>query len=278
MAYVETGSDLEIVKVIDGTEYQLLDTQISIGRHNDDYIYDMKFRVENNGDDVDLKVKIWETSDSDDWAENGSEPETWESVTDNGTTGGDPITGAGRYGFHYHLYRNRYIYTDDYSATIIGGGSGAMIPGDLNADGVVNIGDLGILAAAYGQVGDVLGDLNKDGAVNVGDLGILAANYGSSAQGGGVMAVSGLGYTAPADVTAPVDALGSVSGLTSASIIPEGSQIVTTAPTMIADVLSPLETTQSTTEVKTVITDAETTTEDVVDVLSIANLGPFSMI
>ena len=64
------------------------------------------------------------------------------------------------------------------------------IPGDANEDGVVNVGDLGILAANYGrdlQAQGVpqaqwwgLGDFNEDGMVNVGDLGILAANYGSS--------------------------------------------------------------------------------------------------
>ena len=63
------------------------------------------------------------------------------------------------------------------------------LPGDANLDGVVNVGDLGILAANYGRnlIQSVpqaewwgLGDFNNDGVVNVGDLGILAANYGSS--------------------------------------------------------------------------------------------------
>lgn len=55
--------------------------------------------------------------------------------------------------------------------------------GDFNADGVVNIGDLGILASNYGQ--DEMtwgtGDTNFDGIVNIGDLGILATNYGAGA-------------------------------------------------------------------------------------------------
>jgi hypothetical protein len=56
------------------------------------------------------------------------------------------------------------------------------IPGDANDDGVVNVGDLGILAANYGGSDKTWeqGDFNGDGLVNVGDLGILAANYGSS--------------------------------------------------------------------------------------------------
>ena len=56
------------------------------------------------------------------------------------------------------------------------------IPGDANGDDVVNVGDLGILAANYGGSDKTWeqGDFNGDGLVNVGDLGILAANYGSS--------------------------------------------------------------------------------------------------
>jgi hypothetical protein len=58
------------------------------------------------------------------------------------------------------------------------------LPGDANGDGVVNVGDLGILAGNYGTLTGAtwaMGDFNGDGAVNVGDLGILAGNYGSSA-------------------------------------------------------------------------------------------------
>ena len=54
------------------------------------------------------------------------------------------------------------------------------LAGDANLDGIVNVGDLGILAAHYGQSNCTWaqGDFNDDGIVNVGDLGILAANYG----------------------------------------------------------------------------------------------------
>jgi hypothetical protein len=57
------------------------------------------------------------------------------------------------------------------------------IPGDANGDGMVDVGDLGILAANYGGSGKTwaLGDFNGDGLVDVGDLGILAANYGTGA-------------------------------------------------------------------------------------------------
>jgi hypothetical protein len=55
-------------------------------------------------------------------------------------------------------------------------------PGDANKDGMVDVGDLGILAANYGGTGKAWeqGDFNGDTLVDVGDLGILAANYGSS--------------------------------------------------------------------------------------------------
>jgi hypothetical protein len=54
------------------------------------------------------------------------------------------------------------------------------IPGDSNGDGIVDVGDLGILAANYGGTGKAWeqGDFNNDGVVDVGDLGILAAHYG----------------------------------------------------------------------------------------------------
>jgi hypothetical protein len=56
----------------------------------------------------------------------------------------------------------------------------AVIAGDANDDGAVDVGDLGILAANYGQSNRTWaqGDFNGDGAVDVGDLGILAAHYG----------------------------------------------------------------------------------------------------
>ena len=60
-----------------------------------------------------------------------------------------------------------------------------VVSGDANLDGVVNVGDLGILAANYGASNKLWneGDFNNDGAVNVGDLGILAANYGTGVNG-----------------------------------------------------------------------------------------------
>jgi uncharacterized protein (DUF2141 family) len=60
----------------------------------------------------------------------------------------------------------------------------SFIPGDANGDGLVDVGDLGILAANYGGSGKswAQGDFNGDGLVDVGDLGILAAHYGSGSD------------------------------------------------------------------------------------------------
>jgi hypothetical protein len=61
-----------------------------------------------------------------------------------------------------------------------------LLPGDANNDGLVDVGDLGILAANYGRTSGgtwTTGDFNGDGAVDVGDLGILAAHYGQGVSG-----------------------------------------------------------------------------------------------
>jgi hypothetical protein len=59
------------------------------------------------------------------------------------------------------------------------------IPGDANGDEIVDVGDLGVLAANYGSSGKnwSQGDFTGNGVVDVGDLGILAANYGSGTSG-----------------------------------------------------------------------------------------------
>jgi hypothetical protein len=61
-----------------------------------------------------------------------------------------------------------------------------VAPGDANADGQVDIGDLGILNSNYGRIGATwaMGDFNLDGVVDIGDLGILNSHYGYQAAGG----------------------------------------------------------------------------------------------
>jgi hypothetical protein len=110
----------------------------------------------------------------------------WESITSS-MSGYDHATGA-----------NTFKATTDYMVVITkyGSTSGVQVawdnihvvlkaPGDANADGAVDVGDLGILAANYGKTSGANwseGDFNGDGAVDVGDLGILAANYGTGSS------------------------------------------------------------------------------------------------
>jgi hypothetical protein len=67
---------------------------------------------------------------------------------------------------------------DDDGVWIVDMGSdefGSIIPGDLDRDGCVGHGDLGILLSSWGSSG---GDLDGDGNTNQGDLGILLAHWG----------------------------------------------------------------------------------------------------
>jgi hypothetical protein len=54
-------------------------------------------------------------------------------------------------------------------------------PGDLNADGVVDLSDLGVLLADFGCHGSCCaGDLDGDGDTDLVDLGIVLANFGAT--------------------------------------------------------------------------------------------------
>jgi hypothetical protein len=90
----------------------------------------------------------------------------------------------------------------------------ALISGDANNDGNVDVSDLGILAANYGITAGgawELGDFNDDGSVDVSDLGILAANYGSGTG-------SGLDFSADAGALGLTTAKEDVSTLGCGSI------------------------------------------------------------
>jgi hypothetical protein len=69
----------------------------------------------------------------------------------------------------------------------------ALLPGDANEDGRVDINDLTIVLARYGQSGMTwgTGDFNGDGRVDINDLTIVLANYGKSvgSAGAGMTAV-----------------------------------------------------------------------------------------
>ena len=57
-------------------------------------------------------------------------------------------------------------------------------PWDVNADGIVNIQDLVLVAGQFGESGeDLQGDLNGDGIVNILDLVIVASHFGEDTSG-----------------------------------------------------------------------------------------------
>ena len=53
----------------------------------------------------------------------------------------------------------------------------AQLAGDLNADGVVNIQDLVLVASQFGQAGQNAADINADGVVNIQDLVLVAGAF-----------------------------------------------------------------------------------------------------
>ena len=55
----------------------------------------------------------------------------------------------------------------------------AACPEDLNGNGTVGGGDVGIMLADWGCTGDCAADLNDDGLVNGADLGLLIAAWNS---------------------------------------------------------------------------------------------------
>ena len=69
---------------------------------------------------------------------------------------------------HGNITRQEYTLTADDTLII-------QNPLDVNSDGVVNIGDLVLVASNFGQTGQNSADVNNDGVVNISDL-ILVAN------------------------------------------------------------------------------------------------------
>ncbi|XOV74567.1 MAG: hypothetical protein ACFHWZ_13750 [Phycisphaerales bacterium] len=52
------------------------------------------------------------------------------------------------------------------------------IPGDANGDGLVDLADLNMVLANFGQTTDI-GDVTGDGAVDLGDLNLVLAEFGA---------------------------------------------------------------------------------------------------
>jgi len=71
----------------------------------------------------------------------------------------------------------------DPTATIVGGAP-ILVPavgGDATLDGIVDVGDLAVLAGCYGVTSNMTwgqGDFSGDGMVDVSDLAVLAGQYG----------------------------------------------------------------------------------------------------
>ena len=57
----------------------------------------------------------------------------------------------------------------------------SQLPEDVNADGVVNIIDLTLVASNFGATGQNAADVNGDGVVNIIDLTLVAAAFGNTA-------------------------------------------------------------------------------------------------
>ncbi|MYC77370.1 hypothetical protein F4X10_16525 [Candidatus Poribacteria bacterium] len=57
-----------------------------------------------------------------------------------------------------------------------------QLAGDLNADGVVNIQDLVLVASQFGQTGQHAADINEDGMVNIQDLVLVAGAFDTTAS------------------------------------------------------------------------------------------------
>ena len=57
-----------------------------------------------------------------------------------------------------------------------------QLAGDLNADGVVNIQDLVLVASQFGQTGQHTADINEDGVVNIQDLVLIAGAFDTTAS------------------------------------------------------------------------------------------------
>ena len=70
--------------------------------------------------------------------------------------------------------------SDPADPAIIPGGPGSGLPGDLNADGVIDLSDLGVVLADFNCSGLCAGDVDGDGDTDLSDLGVVLANWGET--------------------------------------------------------------------------------------------------
>ena len=82
-----------------------------------------------------------------------------------------------------HWLRKQFVGTVDLLGAPVSGVNFSLFNGDCNNDNEVNIGDFGVLSAAFGSSpGDgnwnAMADLNGDESVDIGDFAILSSNFG----------------------------------------------------------------------------------------------------
>ena len=97
------------------------------------------------------------------------------------------------------------LFADDQGNTFLPRVEGGEITeppelkGDVNADGVVNIQDLVLVASSFGETGENSAEINADGVVNIADLVLVAGALGATAAAPSIHAES-LGLLTAADV------------------------------------------------------------------------------
>ena len=88
------------------------------------------------------------------------------------------------------------LFADDQGNTFLPRVEGGEITeppelkGDVNADGVVNIQDLVLVASSFGETGQNSADINADGVVNIADLVLVAGALGATAAAPSIHAES----------------------------------------------------------------------------------------
>ena len=88
------------------------------------------------------------------------------------------------------------LFADDQGNTFLPRVEGGEITeppelkGDVNADGVVNIQDLVLVASSFGETGENSADINADGVVNIADLVLVAGALGATAAAPSIQAES----------------------------------------------------------------------------------------
>ena len=116
-------------------------------------------------------------ADGNQWIEYDEGSDTWVPSA-HGTANGLAIEDIEDTEYLFFRYDDQGPYWD-YGGPEGAGGGALMEPvdclGDLNGDGDVNGGDLGLLLATWGGAG---GDLNGDGVTDGGDLGLLLSYWG----------------------------------------------------------------------------------------------------